>query len=71
MSDKNETKYVSILDNDTCNKNEDQHFNIDDFNEILKKFIKHKINYEKLVKECGLSRELNLKYKKELSEYEE
>ena len=49
----------------------DQRFNIDDFYTILKNFIKHKINYEKLVKEGGLSRELNLKYKKELSEYEE
>ena len=43
MSDKNETKYVSILDNDTSNKNEDQHFNIDDFYAILKNFIKHKL----------------------------
>ena len=36
MSDKSETKYVSILDNDTSNKNEDQNLNTDDFNEILK-----------------------------------
>ena len=77
MSDKNETKYVSILDNDKrenkdiSNKKEDQHFNINDFYTILKHFIKHENNYEKLVKEGGLNRELNLKYRKELSEYEE
>ena len=57
MSDKNKTKYVSILDNDTSNKNEDQHFNIDDFCTIISNLIKHKITYEKLVKEGGLSRE--------------
>ena len=56
MSDKNETKYVSILDNDKTenkdisNKKEDQHFNINDFYTILKNVIKQKINYEKLVK---------------------
>ena len=77
MSDKNETEYVSILDNDKTenkdisNKKGDQHFNVNDFYTILKNFIKHKNNYEKLVKEGGLNRELNLKYRKELSEYEE
>ena len=71
MSDKNETKYVSILDNDISNKNEHQQLNINDFHTLLKNFIKHKNNYEKLVKEGGLNRELNLKYRKELSEYEE
>ena len=71
MNDKNETKYVSILDNDTSNKNEDQHLNINDFHTLLKNFIKHKNNYEKLVKEGSLNRESNWKYRKELSEYEE
>ena len=77
MSDKNETKYVSILDMTEQKikiyliKMEDQHFNINDFYTILNFFIKHKNNCEKLVKEGGLHRELNLKYRKELSEYEE
>ena len=41
-----------------------------EFIEILERFIKHKNNYEKLLKEGGLNKELNLNYKTKFSEYD-
>ena len=41
-----------------------------EFIEILERFIKHKNNYEKHLKEGGLNKELNLNYKNKFSEYD-
>ena len=40
------------------------------FTEILKKFVKYKNDYEKLLKEGGLNKELNLSYKKKFADYD-
>ena len=43
---------------------------LSDFTEILKKIVKYKNDYEKLLKEGGLNKELNLNYKNKFSEYD-
>ena len=43
---------------------------LSEFTEILKKFVKYKNDYEKLLKEGGLNKELNLSYKKKFADYD-
>ena len=43
---------------------------LSEFTEILKKFVKYKNDYEKLLQEGGLNKELNLSYKKKFANYD-
>ena len=67
------SKDLIIKCKDLVSKNEKckDPITVDDFTNIMNDLVKYRNEYDKLVKEGSLNKELNLSYKKKISDHEE